>query len=171
MSLNTQVIGKTMGNGFAGYYAQQPDQIVSTHAAGGKDNIVFGSPLKYDASGNVVLMGAGSTTDQFVGIAAAEVKTALNYLKQGVGEYASADAVSVFQRGVINVKCQKGAPKRNGKVYIRITANPAHSTAAVGGFEAADDTDKTIELTNCRWASEADSSGVAALRILFMINA
>nr|DAN41073.1 MAG TPA: hypothetical protein [Caudoviricetes sp.] len=173
MGLNPQTIGKIMPNGQAGSYARQPDMIINTKPLGGADNVQFGMPLKYDSNGDVVLMGASSTDTQFVGIASKEIKSSLSYLDQNVGEYAPKDAVSVFQRGSINVKCQKGTPKAGGDIYIRVTASEAAPTAVVGGFEAEADTTaaNTIKLTNCQWAGAKDANGIAELRILTMINA
>lgn len=168
----TQVIGKSMPHGQAGSYARQPDMIVNTRPAGGKTEIPFGSPLVYDSTGNaVVVMGDSATAAQFVGVACREIKTSLNYLEQGAGAYAPTEAVPVFQRGSINVKCQKGAPKLGGKVYVRVKANVSYPTAVVGGFEAEEDTTNTVELTNCQWAGAADANGIAELRILTMNNA
>ena len=134
MGLNPKVIGKEMPHGFAGCYARQPDMIVNTRPAGGGAPIPFGTPLKYDGA-EVVPMGAAATAAQFVGVAGAEIKSALTYLDQSQGQYAPGEPVSVFQRGAINVKCQRGTPALGGAVYVRITANGSFSTAAVGGFE------------------------------------
>ena len=169
MGLHPQTIGTSMPNGFAGSYARQPDMIVNTRPAGGE--ILFGAPLQYDANGNAVQMGASSTAANFVGVAARELKSSLTYLDQSAGQYASGEAVSVFQRGAINVLCQKGAPKLGGNVYVRIAANESYPTAAIGGFEAEADSGKTVELTNCQWAGAADANGVTELRILTMNRA
>ena len=175
MALNTQVIGASMPNGFAGSYARQPDMIINTKPCGGEASIVFGSPLKYDENGNVVLMGgAGTTADEFVGVASREIKSALTYLDQSEGAYAVGEAVSVFARGAINVKCQKGTPALGGTVYVRIAETEAYPTAVVGGFEAEADATtaaNVIALTNCQWAGAADANGIAEMRILTMINA
>ena len=170
MGLNPQVIGKEMPHGFAGCYARQPDMIVNTRPAGGEAAIPFGAALKYE-DGAVILMGAAATAAEFVGVAGCEIKTALTYLDQSAGQYAPGEPVSVFMRGAINVKCQRGTPALGGAVYIRITANESFSTAAVGGFEAEDDSGKVVQLTNCQWAGPADANGVAELRILTMNNA
>lgn len=171
MGLNPQNIGTTMPHGYAGSYARQPDMVVSTRPAGGTGQIAFGAALKYGTDGSVVPMGAGDTAGQFVGVAAREIKSALNYLDQGAGAYTPGEAVSVFQRGCVNVKCGIGTPALGGKVYVRVAANEAIPTAAVGGFEAAADAANTVELTNCRWAGSADVNGIAELRILTMNNA
>ena len=130
MGMNPQTIGKAMPHGFAGSYARQPDMIVGARPAGGTVPILFGAPLKYDAAGAVVPMGEGDTADVFAGIASREIKSSLNYLDQSAGSYAPGEAVSVFQRGCINVRCQKGTPKLGGAVYVRLAAdeeNPAAS--------------------------------------------
>ena len=171
MALHTQTIGATMTAGFAGSYARQPDMIVITAPLGGTTPVAFGSPLKRDKTGNVVLLGAESTAENFVGVAARELKSSLHYLDQSVGQYATTEPVSVFQRGSIQVKCQRGTHAIGGKVYVRITENASYSTAVVGGFEEEADSANTIELTNCQWGGAADSNGVTELVILSRINA
>lgn len=161
----TQAIGKTMPHGMAGNYARQPDMIVNTFPAGGSANIAFGTPLKL-SSGKVVAMGASDTGAEFIGIAGREFTSALSLANQNVGEYAPGDAVSVFQRGSINVKCQRGTPSYGGAVYLRVTANASYPTAVVGGLEASADSDKTVQLLNCNWQGAADANGIAELRIL-----
>lgn len=169
MGLHPQNIGTEMPHGYAGSYARQPDMIVTTRPAGAQ--ITFGAAVKYDAAGAVVPMGAGDTVDAFVGVAAREIKSALSYLDQNVGQYAQKDAVPVFQRGAVNVICQKGTPKLGGTVYLRVAANASFPTAAVGGFEAEADSANTAALTNCQWAGAADANKVAELRILTMNHA
>lgn len=171
MGLHPQNIGKTMTHGFAGCYARQPDMIVNTRPAGGGAAFPFGMALGYDAQGAVVPMGAGSTAEQFVGVAGFEIKSSLSYLDQSRGEYSPGDAVSVFQRGGINVVCQKGTPALGKPVYLRVAQNAAAPSAALGGFEAEADGENTVQLANCQWAGPADPNGVAELRILSMINA
>lgn len=169
MGLHPQNIGATMPHGFAGGYARQPDMIVNTRPAGAQ--IIFGTALKYDANGSVVPFGADDTAAAFVGVASKEIKTALTYLDQSVGQYAEKEAVPVFMRGAVNVICQKGAPKLGGAVYIRIAENENYPGAVVGGFEAEADGANTVQLTNCQWAGAADVNKVAELRILTIQNA
>ena len=168
MGMNPQTIGKTMPHGFAGSYARQPDMIVGTRPAGGTVPILFGTPLKYDAVGAVVPMGEGDTADVFAGIASREIKSSLNYLDPSAGSYAPGEAVSVFQRGCINVRCQNGTPELGGAVYVRLAADEENPAAMVGGFEAVEG---GVKLENCQWAGPADVGGVAELRILAMKNA
>ena len=130
MGLNPQVIGKEMPHGFAGCYARQPDMIVNTRPAGGGAPIPFGTPLKYDGA-EVVPMGAAATAAQFVGVAGAEIKSALTYLDQSQGQYAPGEPVSVFQRGAINVQCQRGTPALGGAVNSPVTAGGANGIPVV----------------------------------------
>ncbi len=168
--LNPQVIGETMTAGFAGSYARQPDMIVNTRPAGGSAAIPFGAPLVYSGT-DVVQMGSGATAAQFVGVAGREIKSSLTYLEQSPGQYNPGDPVSVFQRGSIQVYCQRGTPTLGGAVYVRITANGSYETAVVGGFEAEADSSNTVQLTNCQWGGPADANGIAELVILTRLNA
>ena len=168
--LNAQVIGISMTAGFAGSYSRQPDMIVNTRPAGGSAAIPFGAPLVY-SEGTVVQMGADATASQFVGVAGREIKSSLTYLEQSPGEYNPGDPVSVFQRGSIQVKCQRGTPALGGAVYVRITYNSSYSSAQVGGFEAEADSSNTVQLTNAQWGGAPDANGIAELVILTRLNA
>lgn len=169
-TLTPQVIGTAMTAGFAGSYSRQPDMIVVTRPAGGSAAIPFGAPLVY-SSGNVVQMGASATATQFVGVAGREIKSSLTYLEQSPGEYNPGDPVSVFERGSIQVYCQRGTPALGGTVYVRITYNSSYTSAQVGGFEAEADTSNTVALTNCQWGGPPDANGIAELVILTRNNA
>ena len=169
MALNTQVIGKSLTNGYAGSYARQPEMIASTRKVGGSDALAFGVPVKY-SSGAVVLMGASSAAADFVGFIGREFKSSLNYLSQD-GEYAVGEDATVFQQGCINIYCQRGTPALNGDVYVRITANASYPTCVVGGIEASADSTNTVKLTNVKFSGAADANGIAEVRILYPINA
>ena len=165
MPLSPQSIGLSMSHGFAGSYARQPDMIVNTAPFGGTVPVAFGTPLVRGDGGAVIPMGSGNTGNEFVGVAGKEVKTATQYNGQSVGTYTPGEAVSVFQRGNINVKCQKGTPVIDGTVYVRVTAS---SNYIVGGFEAEADGTNTVALSNAQWGGPADSNGVAELRIVYV---
>ena len=172
MGLNPQVIGAAMPHGFAGCYARQPDMIVNTHPAGGEANIPFGVPLVYDTDNvSVVQAGASFTAADFVGVAGAEIKSSLNYLAPGSGEFAPGEPVGVFMRGSINVKVYDGTPTAGGAVYVRTVASETYTTGVVGGFSANNESGKTVALTNCQWGGSADENGVAELVILTRLNA
>lgn len=167
--LNPQVIGETMTHGFAGAYARQPDMIINTMPAGYRYTIPFGTPLKLN-NGAVVPMGSGDTGAAFIGIAGMEVKSATDIINQNKGGYIIGDAVAVFQRGCINVKCQRGTPAYGAAVYVRVTANASYPSAEVGGFECDADDGKCVQLTNCAWQGAADTNGIAELRILSLMQ-
>ena len=152
-----------MPHGFAGAYARQPDMIVNTRPAGGE--IPFGLALTYDEDKNVVVFG-NAATNTFVGVAGKEIKSALTYLDQNVGKYAQGDAVSVFMRGSINVKCQRSTPSLGGAVYVRTATNESYPGCVVGGFEAEADEGKTQMLGDVQWGGPADANGIAELVIL-----
>lgn len=165
MALTPQVVGKTMSHGFAGGYARQPDMIVNTAPLGGETPVAFGTPLVRGQNGEVLPMGAGDTGGQFIGVAGQEVKTTAELLKQDIGVYSPGEAVSLFQRGCINVLCQNGAPAADAPVYVRVVAA---STFVVGGFEAVADGTNSVEIPNARWAGPADANNVAELRLLWV---
>ena len=165
MALTPQTIGLNMSHGFAGSYARQPDMIVNTAPLGGTAVIAFGTPLVRGENGAVIPMGAGNTGNQFIGVAGREVKSPAGFFNQNVGQYAPEEPVSVFQRGCINVKCQKGAPSIDGTVYVRVTASGSY---VVGGFEAEADGANTVALVNAQWNGPADNNGVAELRIAYV---
>lgn len=166
MALNPQVLGTDMPHGFAGCYARQPDMIVTTRPAGGTANIPFGAPLIYDSSKNVIQADATATAATFVGVAAAEIKSSLDYLNPGTGAFAPGEAVGVFQRGSINVKCYDGSPALGGTVYVRIAESDAYENSPVGTFSATNESAKTVALTNCYWGGPADANGIAELVLL-----
>lgn len=165
MALTPQTIGLNMSHGFSGSYARQPDMIVNTAPLGGTEIIPFGTPLVRGENGAVLPMGTGNTGNQFIGVAGREVKSPAEFFNQNVGQYAPEEPVSVFQRGCINVKCQKGSPSIDGTVYIRVTASGNY---VVGGFEAEADGANTVALSNAQWNGPADNHGVAELRIAYV---
>lgn len=165
MALTPQTIGLNMSHGFSGSYARQPDMIVNTAPLGGTEIIPFGTPLVRGENGVVLPMGTGNTGNQFIGVAGREVKSPAGFFDQNVGQYAPEEPVSVFQRGCINVKCQKGSPSIDGTVYVRVTASGNY---VVGGFEAEADGANTVALSNAQWNGPADNNGVAEMRIAYV---
>ena len=165
MALTPQTIGLNMSHGFSGSYARQPDMIVNTAPLGGTEIIPFGTPLVRGENGAVLPMGTGNTGNQFIGVAGREIKSPAEFFSQSVGQYAPEEAVSVFQRGCINVKCQKGSPTIDGTVYVRVAASGSY---VVGGFEAEADGTNTVALSNAQWNGPSDNNGVAGLRIAYV---
>lgn len=171
--MNGQVIGKTMNHGYAGSYARQPDSVIDSHPLTGTANVPFGLAVVRDTTNAhaVVLPTDSTTAAQFLGVAVREIKSAIDYLNQNIGQYTPGEAVPVIKRGCVNVKCQKGTPKAGEAVYLRIKANASYESAVVGGFEAEADSANTVQLTNCQWKGEADANGIAEMRIMTIINA
>jgi hypothetical protein len=166
-----QVIGKTMPHGYAGSYSRQPGAVVDTHPLAGEDAVPFGAALVYGTGGAVVPFGGSSTAEAFLGVAVREVKSAMDYLDQNTGLYRPGEAVPVMKLGSVNVVCQNGTPVTGGAVYVRTKASAAYPAAAVGGFEAAEDTGNSVKLANAQWKGSADASRVAELCILTRNNA
>lgn len=164
-----KVIGKSLNNGFAGSFARTPDSIIVTRPNNGGGDILFGAALVYDGTGGVKPADGSFAASAFVGIAGRETKSALNYLSQdGGGVYAPDEAVSVVQRGSINVICKVGAPVVGGKVYVRIVAETGKE---IGDLEATADDANNVALTNAQWGGDKDANGVCELVLLTRINA
>ena len=167
-------IGKSLNHGFAGSYARQPDMIIQTRPNVDAAPIVFGRPVMQAVKAGVVgvvNITAAFEADNFLGIAAREVKSALSYSMQGQGDggvYAPNEPVSVFERGSISVVCSAGTPALGGPVYVRIATAAGKN---IGDIEAVADSTNSIELTNAQWGGSADANGVAELVILTRANA
>lgn len=74
--------------------------------------------------------------------------------------------IDILEDGYIMVKCNDFAanpPKKGQIVTVRIAATSGNKVQ--GGFHAATDTTNTLTITNARWNSTADASGVAEMRI------
>lgn len=176
-------IGKIMNYGFAGTYARHPEQMIFTRPNDSEEYIVFGSPVMRAttpadstvlptgyAAGTVGVknVDATLTMDNFVGVAAREVKSVFNYLDQSTGSYAPHEAVSVFQRGSISVLVPEGEPIIGQPVYVRITQS---GLLEVGGWSAVDVTGEHVQITNAQWMGPKDARGVAEVALLFRANA
>lgn len=173
MAMTGQVIGKSMPHGYAGSYARQPDMVIDTHPLAGTANATFGLGVVEDTAspGAVTLPADTSTAAQFEGVAVREVKSAVDYLSQNIGQYVPNEAVPVMKRGCVNVICQNGTPQYGGAVYLRVKLNTGtYPNAVVGGFEATADSTNSVQLTNCQWRGPADENGVAEMRIMTILN-
>ena len=164
-----KTIGKSLNYGFAGSFARTPDCITVTRPNTSGANIRLGTVLVYDATGGVIPADGTFSAAKFVGIAARETKTMLEYLDQNSGaEFPPLDAVSVFQRGSISVICKAGTPTVGGAVYVRVTAGAG---ADIGNLEAAADGANNILLTNAQWGGGKDANDVSELVLLSRNNA
>lgn len=158
-----KTIGSSLGHGFAGNVAQNPDIVVGTLiVAEGSAPIYFGDPVQLTADGKISVVDATLNAANFVGVASSEIRSAIT-VDSLDGVYRENDLASICKRGVISVICQDGSPVKGGKVYVRIANAPAGKK--IGGFEAAADGANTVELPNAVWYSDKDSDGVTALRL------
>ena len=158
-------IGKSLLYGFAGNYSRQPDSVIASHVLKGDTNVNFGDPVYLNENDNnrsVIAIDSDFTADLFIGIATAEIRSAVTVDNMD-GVYRNEDMVPVMSRGVVSVICQRGIPLRGAPVYVRISNPPANGK--IGGFEADSDGSDNVMLDNCIWTSEADSNGIAEIRI------
>lgn len=164
-----KTIGKQLDHGFPGGYAVQPDQLSRTFVNGSNETVKFGElvKMKDDDANTVELIRATTTEDKIAGIAMRVVKQSRDYLEQNDVGYSKSEAISVMQRGIISVVCGFGTAKYNGKVYYAFQAEDGKPI----GFCAEANSNKTIELTNMKFAGEADANGVVAVTIMEKKNA
>jgi hypothetical protein len=166
--MSGKTIGKTFNHGFAGSYARHPEQIIVTRPNGDTNPIPFGAPVAYD-NGKVKNVAAGFTAAAFAGIASKEVKSQLDYLNQNEGgKYVEDEAVSVFQRGSINVLVPSDSPAVNSPVYVRVVAA---APKKVGDFESTPDSTNNVLIPNARFGGPKDANNIAELVLLTRANA
>jgi hypothetical protein len=163
-----KAIGQSLNFGFAGRFARMPDSIIATRPNNDAVSIIFGSALMASTNG-VANITAAFTAADFIGVAGAEVKSALSYADQGSGgEYLPTEPVSVFQRGSISVLCPNDVPELNGAVYIRVVAATGRN---IGDWETTADGTNNILIPNAQWGSGKDNNNVAELVLLTRANA
>lgn len=150
-----QVIGIELPMGYAGSFARTPDCIIMNRLIRGEDDkaVPFGSPVVLNSDNTYSAFGSGNVAAEFAGIAVREVKMATDYRNQNEVSYQPGQPCDVLERGNIIVICRKGTPTAGGKVYIRTVENESYPGCPVGGFEAEEDTGKTVELTGVCWTT------------------
>ena len=166
--MGAQVIGETLGRGFAGTYSRENAYKVITGIAGAA--LTVGQAVKYDSNGKIVPLGASSTAAQFLGVVVRNVKQA-TAIDQTVETYAANEVVPVITMGNVVVAVDGDTDSsRNGSAFIQITAGDVDT---VGAFVAKADATpaNTIELTNARFNGTRDADNLAELSILYPINA
>jgi len=173
-----KVIGTQMNLGYPGTYARNPDCIIVNRIVSstpsGSDGPNFGDPCVLRSDGTVSSVAdfiAGSesfTAALFEGVAVREVKTDQTYPPvSNTNKYSPGQPCDVITRGNVSVLCRVGAPTAGGAVYVRTELNSSFPAGVVGGFEAAADSGKTVEVTNCKWATGLkDANSVTELAIL-----
>ena len=154
-----KVIGTSMNVGYPGTQSRQADAIIQNRVADGA--IAFGLAVKLTAANKWKQIGSGDTAANVAGIAVREVVQANVYNPQSNPDYLDCTPADVMVRGNCIVKCQKGTPTAGSAVYVRITADDTHPEYLVGGFEAAADGAKTVQVTNIEWTTGVMDSNLA----------
>lgn len=127
----------------------------------------FGQPVKIDANGKVVLMGAGSAAADFCAILVREVPSVsgnatANAFADGIPNPKSFHGL--LTRGYGLVFCGVGTPVRDRPVYVRVVDGGAG--LPVGQFEATADGANNVLVPELVWASNGkDAAGAAEVRV------
>ncbi len=154
-----KVIGTSMNVGYPGTQSRQADAIIQNRVADGA--IAFGLATKLTADNKWKQIGANDTAADVAGIAVREVVQANVYNPQSNPDYLDGTPADVMVRGNCIVKCQKGTPAAGSAVYVRTVADSDHPEYLVGGFEAAADAGKTVQVTNIEWTTGVMDSNLA----------
>lgn len=154
-----KVIGTSMNVGYPGTQSRQADAIIQNRVADGA--IAFGLAVKLTAANKWKQIAAGDAATDVAGIAVREVVQANVYNPQSNPDYLDGTPADVMVRGNCIVKCQKGTPAAGSAVYVRITADDTHPEYLVGGFEAAADGAKTVQIPNIEWTTGVMDSNLA----------
>lgn len=154
-----KVIGTSMNVGYPGTQSRQADAIIQNRVADGA--IAFGLAVKLTADNKWKQIATDDAATDVAGIAVREVVQVNVYNPQSNPDYLDGTLADVMVRGNCIVKCQKGTPVAGSAVYVRITADDAHPEYLVGGFEAAADGAKTVQITNIEWTTGVMDSNLA----------
>lgn len=155
-----KVIGTSLNVGYPGTQSRQADAIIQNRVADG--DIAFGLAVKVTNANKWKQIGAGDAATAVAGIAVREVVQANTYNPQSNPDYLSGSPADVMVRGNCIVKCQKGTPATGTAVYVRITADEAHPEYVVGGFEAVEDGEKSVQVPNIEWTTGVIDSNLCA---------
>ena len=159
-----KVIGIEMGMGYPGSQSRTADAIIQSRVADG--DIKFGQAVVLTNDNKWKLVGADTTAANVAGIAVREVVQANTFNPQSNPDYLDGSMADVMTRGNAIVKCQKGTPVSGTAVYVRTQKNDTYPDLIVGGFEAAEDAGKTIQVTNIEWTTgKTDSNNNAEVTI------
>ena len=159
-----KVIGISLNVGYPGTQSRQADAIIQNRVA--KSEIAFGEAVILTEDNKWSSVTDSTTAEMIAGIAVREVVQANTFNPQSNPNYFPGSPADVMTRGNCTVKCQRGTPKAGTAVYVRIVANTAYADAVVGGFEAQEDTGKTIKVDNIEWTTGVmDASGNAEVTI------
>ena len=147
----------SFGNGFTGSVSKSIDNVILPLANTGENEIGFGMPVAFDEDkiGAVLFDGAEMTAADFIGVTVRNpAKTPSEYGKSE-GGYAPGDIMDVLVRGHIVVKVVSANPGP-------APGDPVAVLKSGGRFTAGSETTK-LPLTNARYSSSADASGLAEI--------
>lgn len=98
------------------------------------------------------------TADKIYGIAVRDVVSQSQadygaFQVQYIYTYFPGQPITVLKEGYICVPVQNGTPAVGGKVYVRVAANVANANLPIGGIEAVNTPNETVELTGATFES------------------
>ena len=144
-----------MPSGIAGDVSRKAHSTIESHHVGGQF-AGFGLFGKIDQkTGDFVPLDQDDKEVYGLLVRSYPTQTAQNELGQavpmpsGIGD--------VLRRGYMTVKCNAGTAKKAGKVYVRVASET--KVKLLGGIEAVEDGENTIELNNAMFMHEADAQG------------
>lgn len=159
-----KVIGIALNNGYVGTVSATADCIIQNRIADGV--ISFGNAVTLTTDNRYKAAGADFTAATFAGIAVREVVQANTFDPQSNPDYLDAMPCDVLTRGQCTVRVARGTPVSGGPVYVRIAANSAYPSSAIGDLEATADGSNSILLTNVEWTTGVvDANSVAEITI------
>lgn len=159
-----KVIGISLNNGWAGTQSRTADAIIQNRFATGA--IKFGEAVILTSDNKWSPVQEDTTAADIAGVAVREVVQANTYDPQSNPDYLKDCPCDVMTRGNVIVHCSRGTPQSGAAVYVRIKANEAYPDSPVGGFEASEDGDNSVQVANIEWATgHVDTNGMIEVTI------
>lgn len=150
-----KVIGTALDFGYPGNVTRGFDTVIMAYPVGGKENIIFGAPVAFDAENNCVVAVSGDTeADSLIGVAVRRIGQP--YVDDSKGWfYKPGDTCDVLVRGSIAVEVAEEADI--------IARNKASYDAKNKVFVASGG----IEMSNAVFATgKVDGNSVAEITLL-----
>lgn len=147
----------TFGNGFVGSVSKSIDNVIIPMANTGENAIDFGMPVAFDEDkiGAVLFDATEMTAADFIGVTVRNPSKTPSEYGSSTGKYEPGDIMDVLVRGHIVVKVVSANP----------APTPGDAVAVLksgGRFTAGSETTK-LPLTNARYSTTPDSSGLAEI--------
>ena len=159
-----KTIGIMMGVGYPGTQSRSADAIIQARVA--KEDIKFGEAVILTKDNKWSPVTDSTAANMIAGVAVREVVQANTFNPQSNPDFLKDSLCDVMTRGNCIVKCNRGTPNAGKAVFVRIKENTVHANTVVGGFEAENDGDDTVEVTNIEWTTGVtDANGNAEITI------